>query len=87
MRGGTRYVQLHIKLVLLVYINSALHRNDINGGHGTAVSLPRAIVGTRHCRLLYIIRSAAGIDITGLLVCWLCLLTNVSDKRAEAERK
>lgn len=41
--------------VLLVYINSALHRNDINGGHGTAVSLPRAIVGTRQCRVLYII--------------------------------
>ena len=35
-----------------------LHRNDINGGDGgdgSAVSLPGSIVGTRHCRLLYII--------------------------------
>ncbi len=29
--------------------------NDINGGDGSAVSLQLLVVGTRHCRLLYII--------------------------------
>ena len=43
-----------------------LNRNDTDGrdgGDGTAVSLPRSIVGTRHCRLLMTINpGAAGID-------------------------
>ncbi len=42
--------------------------NDLNGGHGSAVSLPRLIiVGTRHCRVLIVgnINSdATGFDIT-----------------------
>ena len=28
---------------------------EINGGHGSAVSLQLIVVGTRHCRVLYII--------------------------------
>ena len=42
-----------------------LHRNDINGGgggDGSAVSLPRSIVGTWHCRLLACHSGYAGID-------------------------
>ena len=41
--------------------------NDLNRGYGTAVSLPRLIVGTRHCRILIVgnINSdAMGFDIT-----------------------
>jgi hypothetical protein len=34
---------------------SALHRNDITGGHGSVVSLQSIAVGKRHCRVLYII--------------------------------
>jgi mRNA interferase MazF len=36
------------------HIKSSLLRNDINGGHGSAVSL-QLMVGTRHCRVLGII--------------------------------
>ncbi len=42
-------------------------RNDINGGHGSAVSLQLIGVGKRHCRVLYINSGAAGIDIIRLL--------------------
>ena len=28
---------------------------EINGGHGSAVSLQLIVVGTRHCRVLYVI--------------------------------
>ncbi|MEG3845015.1 hypothetical protein, partial [Microcoleus sp. herbarium14] len=35
-------------------INWALHRNDINGGHGSAVSLQSIAVGKRHCRVLIV---------------------------------
>ncbi len=34
---------------------SVLHRNDISGGYGSAVSLRLIAVGKRHCRVLYII--------------------------------
>jgi len=40
-----------------------LHRNDLNGGDGSAVSLQLIAVGTRHCRLLACHSGAAGIDI------------------------
>ena len=44
-----------------------LRRND--RGHGSAVSIPRSIVGKRQCRVLisgYINFDATGIDMTGL---------------------
>jgi hypothetical protein len=47
-----------------------LHRNDNNGGHGNAVSLPRLIVGTRYCRVLtvgYINSDTNGFDIMPML--------------------
>ena len=39
----------------MTYIKSALHRNDINVGHGSAVFLQLMGVGTRQCRVLGII--------------------------------
>ena len=48
------------------YIKSALHRNDLNAGDGSAVSLQSIAVGTlqKPSPLYYYHSGAAGIDIT-----------------------
>ncbi|PSB26772.1 hypothetical protein C7B69_11340 [filamentous cyanobacterium Phorm 46] len=44
------YLEFTISAIGIIS-NPLANRNDINGGHGSAVSLPRFIVGKRHCRV------------------------------------
>ena len=62
LRGGTPGV-----IALAMYVISIPAAPEGYRGHGSAVSLPRLIVGTWHCRVLIsgdINSDATGIDIT-----------------------